>query len=246
MVDETTGDVHVPGTRDAKRKSTQDEANYRKAGEGDKSCATCRFFRDDACQLVDGEVTAGGVCDRWGERGRRAVRIQKGADSVLMFPIVKYKRGDWRNFTRENAEEMVRNFDANVLERRNGWLPVNREHERKEGRIGYITDLWVADDGVRAKVAPAQGHEGEMDDFDYISPEINWEWDNPYDGKTYRNVLFGAGVTNYPFLLGRTTLHSVQIWKSDGWEPITLDAMVDADLFALRDRLQEQGPCPTT
>lgn len=172
---------------------------------------------------------------------RLVVPIQKGDDNgVLIFPIATYYRDGPRKFTREDALELVRNFDENILERRNGWLPVNSEHERARGRVAYITDLWAADDGVRAELKPAPGHEQDLNDFDYISPEIKWNWTHPYTGKKYRNVLVGAGLTNYPYLLGRTAVHSVRVWTAKGeWEPIGIEQLSDTDLMYLYTELVE-------
>ena len=41
--------------------------NYREANSQDRSCLTCvNFFPDEnACRVVGGEVSAGGLCDRF-------------------------------------------------------------------------------------------------------------------------------------------------------------------------------------
>jgi hypothetical protein len=149
---------------------------------------------------------------------RLFVPFSEGLDSVLIFPLGRYWRGDWHDFSRDDGAEMVANFGANVLERRGGRLPVNREHERARGRIAYITDLWLADDGPRAAIEPLPQYAAEVGGFDYLSPEVVWHWTHPHTGKEYRNVLFGAGLTNYPYLLGRMALHATpRVWTAKGW-----------------------------
>jgi len=95
------------------------------------------------------------------EQGRFYVRIEKSvAGGILIFPIGAYHRdGEKRDFTRTDAQEMVRNFDANILERQ---PPVNLEHERAGGRVGHVTRLWVADDGVRGEIEAVAGHEEDF------------------------------------------------------------------------------------
>lgn len=166
--------------------------------------------------------------------GRFYVRVEKSiGEGVLIFPIGTYHRdGEERDFTRADAEEMVRNFDDNILERQ---PPVNLEHERAGGRVGHVTRLWVADDGVRGEVKAVAGHEGDLRDFDYISPEIKWLWTHPFTAQEYENVLMGLALTNYPYLLGRMALHSGQVWMGTDWGDWR--SLGDAELFALYEAL---------
>lgn len=173
------------------------------------------------------------------------VRIQKGADSVLVFPFGTYYRdGEKREFTPEGGAEMVKNFVSDLLERQ---PPVNLEHERAKGRVGYVRRLWVADDGVHGEIEPVKGNEDTLGRFDYVSPEIRWSWQHPFTNNKHHNVLMGLALTNYPYLLGRMSLHSTaDVWTGSEWEPVTVSTMSDADLVALHERLQEQEECPTT
>jgi hypothetical protein len=68
-------------------------------------------------------------------------------------------------------------------------------------------------------------------------------WPHPYeDGKEYTNVLFGAALTNYPFLLNRTALHSVKVWTSKGdWEGLNYATMGDAELYTLYEALRKEA-----
>lgn len=168
------------------------------------------------CRLTGEEVTTNDGCDRWEAVEAYYVPFQKGLDNALMFPFGVFYRGNKREFTRADGEAMVRNFQQNVLGRTDGRLPVNREHQRAQGRIGWITGLWMADDGVRTSIVPVPGHEEEIKGFDYLSPEVVWEWTHPYTNQTHRSVLFGAALTNYPYLLGKTAAHHV--WTEKGWD----------------------------
>jgi hypothetical protein len=170
------------------------------------------------------------------------VRIQKSADTegVLIFPIGTYWRdGKKRKFTRKDAQTMVRNFDADILERR---PPVNMEHERVAGRVGHVTRLWVADDGVRGKVEPVAGQEAALGLFDYVSPEVRWKYQHPLTGAAHSNVLMGLALTNYPYLLGRMNLHGVRVWTAKGdWEQFDYATVGDAELYALYEALRKEA-----
>jgi len=170
------------------------------------------------------------------------VRIQKGMDTggVLVFPIGTYWRdGKKRQFTREDAETMVRNFDENILER---LPPVNMEHERTAGRVGHVTRMWVADDGVRGEIEPVSGQEAALGLFDYVSPEVRWTYQHPLTGSAHSNVLMGLALTNYPYLLGRMKLHGVRVWTAKGdWEEFSYAALGDEELYALYWALREEA-----
>ena len=47
-------------------KESKEEANYRKASDGDRSCDTCFYMHDDGtCGKVMGQVKPTMVCDEW-------------------------------------------------------------------------------------------------------------------------------------------------------------------------------------
>ncbi|HID24671.1 MAG TPA: hypothetical protein EYP14_20050, partial [Planctomycetaceae bacterium] len=156
------------------------------------------------------------------EAAMPAIRIEKSLNDFLVLPIGRFFRdGQWRNVTRADAEEMIRNFEQDVLRR---IVPVNIEHERARGAVGRVLRLWLEDDGVHAAVelsphAPRN--------FGYVSPEIYWVWTHPYTGETHRNVLAGLALTNYPFFLGKTAL-----WQDGAWvrAPVRFSKMHIAEI----------------
>lgn len=252
MAGPTTTEGKGRGKTEEPRKS-REAVNYRR-GEGDRTCRACRFYAANMpnpdegatrrCLVMEGEVSPDGLCDRFERCEQMAeacyavlVPVRKGLDDVLIFPFGTYYRdGERREFAREDGEKMVKNFDDDLLERQ---PPVNLEHERTKGRVGYISRLWVADDGVRGEITPLAGQADVLTRFTHVSPEVKWEWQHPFSGETHRNVLMGAGATNYPYLLGKMALHNVRVWTAKGeWEPFSLRMLDDAELFALYERLK--------
>lgn len=136
------------------------------------------------------------------------------ADTSKLFPYGKCVWFPNGKFTKEDAEVIAQNFRDNVLERKDGKLPVNLEHNREGGRVGYVVDLHVKEDGLYGV------YEWDTPDvaqkFDYTSPEIHWTWTHPYTGNKHNNVLMGVGLTNYPKLLGGTAV--AKFSEQDGWE----------------------------
>jgi hypothetical protein len=217
FISPTMSQVHVPGAEDVVRKFAKDEVNYREDGDA-KRCGDCASFQPpDACEVVEGEVGAGATCDRWRSAERFYVPIQKDTyGDVLLFPVSTfYRDGKKRKFTAAQAEEMVRNFKDNVLGRTDGKLPVNAEHERWRGRIGYVVDMAVRDGQPFVKLEESKS--GVLDGFDYISPEIRWLWTHPFTGAEHKNVLMGVAATNYPFLLGKTAIAKALVWGDGEW-----------------------------
>lgn len=49
------------------QKSSKEAVNYRESEDQERSCLTCSNFvaEDNTCRIVDGTVSAGGLCDEW-------------------------------------------------------------------------------------------------------------------------------------------------------------------------------------
>lgn len=49
------------------QKQPKQSVNYRESEDEARSCLTCPNFmgEDNTCRVVDGNVSAGGVCDEW-------------------------------------------------------------------------------------------------------------------------------------------------------------------------------------
>jgi len=129
-------------------------------------------------------------------------------ENVRLFPFRKFIRnGEWREFGRADATEMIDNFDAGLP---NSKIPINIEHNPMFGRIGTYKKLWAGKDGIYGQIEwTAIGKQYMQEDrFLFFSPEIRWEWTNPKTGKKHQNVLVGGAVTNYPFHGDDTALFS--------------------------------------
>ena len=193
-----------------------------------------QFLRVVNSALKDGDTEESAFAQAWGVIKRRWKKNKAGkwvrrtdnmgefflvpqaelADKSLLFPFSKgiyFPNGE---FTRADGEELVANFDNNVLERKNGALPINPEHEHAAGKIGNVVSLEIGDDGVYGVYEWDDSEKAKK--FDYTSAEIRWEWIHPYTGKQYKNVLMGVGATNYPKLLGGTAIASFA--EDETWE----------------------------
>lgn len=62
-------DSPLTGVGDRLLGDSKEDVNYRE-GEPDRNCGTCVYFAGDearACDIVEGEVSRGGICDKWEE-----------------------------------------------------------------------------------------------------------------------------------------------------------------------------------
>lgn len=97
--------------------------------------------------------------------------------------------------------DMVKNFDNRV---RRQDLPVDYFHESDKEAAGWFTKLFLENNGQElwgeVKWTPkAQQMLGEKS-VRYFSADFAFEWTDPETGVSYKNVLFGGGLVNRPFV----------------------------------------------
>lgn len=118
---------------------------------------------------------------------------------MQVFPLGKYTYSDIGEIeiTAERCANFVRNFDDNA---RGHAIPVNREHIAELGAVGWFKELAQRDDGVWAKVDwNTDGQELiKKQAFKFVSPEFYDEYNDPKTGETYKDLLVGCAITNYP------------------------------------------------
>jgi phage I-like protein len=107
----------------------------------------------------------------------------------------------------EVTPERVQRFAANVKNGVRGQdLNIDYDHggDPAQGRraAGWIADAEARADGLWLLVewteAAAEGIRKR--EWKYFSPEFVEEWEHPKSGEKFKDVLFGGGLTNRPFL----------------------------------------------
>lgn len=97
--------------------------------------------------------------------------------------------------------EMKANFDAKV---RGVDIAFDYFHDSDKEASGWPTELYLLDEGneLWAKVdwTPSAQRKLQEREIRYFSPDFAFEWKDPETGVAYKNVLFGGGLTNRPFL----------------------------------------------
>jgi phage I-like protein len=96
-------------------------------------------------------------------------------------------------------------------------LDIDYDHKAQDGKAaGWVRDAEIRADGLWTQVEwtkPAaeaiKNHE-----YKYFSPEFHDEWTDA-KGKIHKNVLFGGGITNRPFLKDLTPVNLSELFRSD-------------------------------
>jgi len=100
--------------------------------------------------------------------------------------------------------ERVSRFASNVKERvRDQDLDVDYDHKaRTTEAAGWIRDADARSDGLWILVewTKVAAEKIKQKAFRYFSPEFVDEWEHPKNKQTFKDVLFGGGLTNRPFL----------------------------------------------
>lgn len=130
----------------------------------------------------------------------------KASDSTKIPPTIQIMPiGEWDTvpygkleITANDCQEMVDNFKKGV--RAGDTLPIDVDHDGKEA-AGWMTDLYVADDGLWAKVDwtdLGQKLLGEKR-YKFFSPEFNPDYIDPQNKKIQlSNVLIAGSLVNRP------------------------------------------------
>jgi phage I-like protein len=114
--------------------------------------------------------------------------------------------------TPERVQRLAANVNANV---RGTQLDIDYDHKAKSGEAaGWVKEaqarengLWVAVEWTRKGYKKVK--EGA---YKYFSPEFTDEWTHPKTQVVHKDVLFGGGITNRPFLKDIQPLNASELF----------------------------------
>ena len=124
-----------------------------------------------------------------------------GLVQVLRTGVFDHEKYGKFKIDQKVLSDMVANFKSNV---RGVDLAIDYFHDSDKEAAGWVKDLVLSDDKselwAEIEWTPrAQKKLGERE-IRYFSADFAFEWKNPETGKVYKNVLFGGGLTNRPFI----------------------------------------------
>lgn len=117
-----------------------------------------------------------------------------------------FREGSWSHpkhgiilGTKKLFNDFIDNFKNKVLGRE---VAIDKTHDPSEGATGWIKEMKIKEDKLLALIewTPWGIELIEQKGFKYFSPEYRDSYIDKESGKEYKNVLFGGGITNRPFL----------------------------------------------
>lgn len=117
-----------------------------------------------------------------------------------------FENGETIQVTRELLKSFKKNFDKKVRGYEDGRLPIDYFHENEKVAGGWInqinltnedTELWA--DVIWTPRAEKMLADGEIR---YVSAEFHFDYQHNEGGTKWGPTLFGAGLTNRPFIKG--------------------------------------------
>ena len=177
----------------------------------------------------------------WVELG--SVKFNEDGTSTWIhsMPIGTYEHPVYgtMDFTPERILQFANNVNNNV---RTTQLDIDYEHKAQDGKAaGWVNKAETRADGLWLLVDWTKKAAQEIKDkaYRYFSPEFNDEWTDPKSNITYKDVLFGGGITNRPFLKDLMPINMSEVFANAGNKPTNQKgkSMNEAQLKALAEKL---------
>ena len=155
-------------------------------------------------------------------------------DSILWFhafPFKTYQHPIYGEveFTKEQADRMAANFATNVIGQE---LTSDYEHGLDSAKgskaSGTFKEVEVRDDGLWVAVEPTSEARQEIKDgaWRYFSVSFKDVWEHPETKEVHEDVLWGGGLTNFPYLKGVAPINfsdlAAEVAEKEHSEPGTL------------------------
>lgn len=120
--------------------------------------------------------------------------------------------------TKEHLASMARNFAEKARGYDDGHLPIDYFHENEKIAAGWIENVALTEDGTELwadVIWTPRGAQHVTDkELRYVSAEFHFDYKSNEGGKKFGPTLFGAGLTNRPFIKGMEAV--VELSEGDG------------------------------
>lgn len=108
------------------------------------------------------------------------------------------------DITKEILSNLKKNFDEKVRGYDDGKLPIDYFHENEKIAAGWIQSLTISADGTElwaeVKWTPGGAKKISEGELRYVSVEFSFDYKDNESGKKFGPTLFGAGLTNRPYV----------------------------------------------
>lgn len=173
----------------------------------------------------------------------------KAPTRVQLLRTGKFRDAEGGDFevSEETLQSFIANFEKKVRGYDDGKLPIDYFHESQKIAAGWISNLTVEGKGKDAKLfadvtwTPAGAQKVQDGELRYLSVEFHFDYEpNEGEKKSYGPTLFGAGLTNRPFVKGMKPVKAL----SEKGNPMSLEQALAkiAELEAALAKLQPPAP----
>lgn len=127
---------------------------------------------------------------------------------IQLMRVGNFKSDQYGAFkiTRDTLAAMLSNFEANVRGYEDGALPIDYFHENDKEAAGWIKKLTLEADGTElwadVEWTPRAAEKIASREIRYTSAEFHFNYQDNETQKKFGPTLFGAGLTNRPFIKG--------------------------------------------
>jgi len=155
--------------------------------------------------------------------------------------IEVFREGEWNHpkwgiikGTKKLFNDFISNWKSNVLGRE---IALDKTHNPEEGATGWIKDMKIVGDRLKALVewTPWGIELIEQKGFRYFSPEYRDSYTDKESGKEHKNVLFGGGITNRPFLTDLAPIVLSEDLESQCFKTVNTDELKEELWKALEE-----------
>ena len=123
------------------------------------------------------------------------------------------------DITSERVQQFATNVNNDVRTQK---LDIDYDHKAKDGEAaGWVNKAEARPDGLWLLVDWTQKAANliKQKAYRYFSPEFVDEWTHPKNGQAFKNVLFGGGITNRPFLKDIMPINMSDVFANAGNQP---------------------------
>lgn len=150
---------------------------------------------------------------------------------IMAMPIGKYNHPVYGKI--DITSDRVQRFAANVNNGVRGIdLDIDYDHKEYGGEAaGWVRQAEPRNDGLWILVEwTTKAYEAiKSKAYRYFSPEFDDTWTHPSSGEKFKDVLFGGGITNRPFLKGIQPLNLSEDYYKTGEIKLKENNSMDPD-----------------
>lgn len=135
-----------------------------------------------------------------------SIKLDEGkpvSTKVQVLRIGKFNHPEYGRFeiTTQTLSEMIQHFEKNV---RGVDVMFDYYHDSHLDAAAWVKSLYLSEDKAELWAivdwTPKAAQKLAERELRYFSPDFAFKWKDPESGVEYKNVLFGGGLTNRPFV----------------------------------------------